>query len=183
MHHVIRLIVYAPTKEEALEKAKQVFEERLCPTPFDYGTFFDEEDNTVSGKARWGNLPPVESINSKAGKHLIDDGFKAIKQDFDENIKTLRSMISKFNDEELFEGKIIDENKEILKELEEKKDMDLDQPYWFSHVCWRISRGDWLFDNDGEAIKDSKDLKRVLSMEYNDNKKNKAWVIPVDVHT
>ena len=65
----------------------------------------------------------------------------------------------------------------------ETKEKALDQPYWFSHTCWQISKGDWLFDNDGEAIENSDGLKRVLTMEYHKDKKDKIWVIPVDVHT
>lgn len=181
MHHIIRMIVYEKTKEKALERAKQVFNERLVGEnggKFDYGTFFDDDD----GSARWGNLPPVERVDSKAGKKLVDDGFKIIKKEFEENVSIMRNLMKMFSNEELFEGKIIDKNKEILEELEEKNELK-DNPYWFKHQCWKISRGDWLFDNNGEPIENTEDLDRVLRMEYCEDKEAKAWVIPVDVHT
>ena len=182
MHHVVRMIVYAKTKEKALERAKEIFNERLTPTPFDYGAFFDDDGDLMSGSGRWGKMPPVELATSKEGKKLIDEGFKMVKKEHEENINNLRKLLKDFNNEELFEGKILDKNKEILKELEEEKDIWVN-PYWFDHTCWKISKGDWLYDDDGEAIKNSEDLKRVLKKKYCEDKDAKVWVLPVDVHT
>ena len=189
MHHVIRMIVYAKTKKEARSRAEKTFNERLVPR-FDYGTFFDDE-SPMNGKSRWGTLPPIELVNSKEGKKLINEGFKVVVKEFMDNLKQMRKMLEKYNDFELFEGEILDKNKQILEELEDEKDKGLaglTNPYWFSYNCLKISRGDWLYDDDGEAIQTSKNLKRVLTKEYCEDKDKKdkdlkVWVLPVDVHT
>jgi len=183
MHHVIEMIVYAKTKKEARSRAEETFNEKLIPR-FDYGTFFDEEDTTISGKARWGNMPPVELANSKDGKALIDDGFDMIKKDFKENLENLKKILNNYDTDEIFEGEILDKNKQILKELEEEDEtLGFHNPYWFNYLCRKISEGDWLYDNDGNPIKNSRDLKETLNKKYCEDKDMKVWVLPVDVHT
>ena len=51
MHQIIKAILYANSEEEALDKAKSIFE-NLCGDgqAFDYYTLFNE-DIPVSGKA------------------------------------------------------------------------------------------------------------------------------------
>jgi len=167
MHHIISMIVYAKTKEEARSKAEEIFNENLTPSPFDYGTFFDGE---------------ILLATSKEGKKLINDDMKIIKREFMENLKLVKKMIKNYSDEELFEEKILDKNVEILNELEEKRVTGLDTPYWFKHQCWRIGKGDWLY-LESEPITSSDDLKRALSKKYCNDKEAKVWVLPIDVHT
>lgn len=176
MHMVIRTIVYASTKKEALSKAKEVFN-GLCENqnPFDYFTTFDEENTKVSGKARWGNLPVVAKVSSKGGQKLVEEGMKYTYEGFCESLNSIRRNIVKFTNTQLFEGT-------------EKDDM-------FRHRCHCIGKyrgGDiFLYDNDGEGIRSKRHLKDVLNKwnclyekqnKPNPYKNDDVWVIPADVH-
>jgi len=62
MHMVIYSLVEASTEDEALSTGKTVFDRLVGADPhagavFDYHVTFDEEDTSVAGKARWGELP------------------------------------------------------------------------------------------------------------------------------
>lgn len=67
--HLIYALVEASTGDEALATRTTVFERLVGTQPqsravFDYFVTFDEDDTTVAGKTRWGDLPvavPVES--------------------------------------------------------------------------------------------------------------------------
>jgi len=168
MHQVITVIVYAENKNEALDKAKTIFE-RLCENqyPFDYFTTFDEDGIGTSGKDRWGNLPAVTLAISKKGKELIEQGIKFTKDEFMENLKIIRKLLKKKTDKELFE-----------------KDGGVEM---FRFSCYQIGRhrgsSVWLYDNDGEGITDPEHLKNVLK-KWNDKSYRglKIYVVPADVH-
>lgn len=191
MHKVIRIIVYGDDEKEARDKAEKILNENLVPSPFDYGTFFDEDGSSVSGKARWGNIPAVCLADSKEGKKLIKEGMKFTKDDFLEKVKQIRKMVTDFSDEELFAKEILDDRKKMLNELDER-DTSMETPYWFSYYCYDLSGSNkWLYDGDGETIENEECLKDVLSKweesyekqgKQNPNKNKKVFVIPVDVH-
>ena len=158
--------------------------------PFDYGSFFDEENAT----SRWGKLPVVCLADSKEGKKLIKDGMDVTKKSFKEDIKKVRELINFYSDEELFEGKTIDLKKQILENLENKpitKHISM-----FKYYCHSLGEYQgssiWLYDNDGSGIRDSKNLKNILNKwEYiykdkkegkNPYKNLKVFIIPCDVH-
>lgn len=195
MHQIIRAIVYAQDKEEALSKAKNIFD-GMCGEenyPFDYSTTFDEEGSTVSGKGRWGNITPVTLATSKEGKKLIDDGMKFTKDGFMENIKNIRKLINKYSDDELFYEEVIDTKKKVVNKLEGNEGNDgLDM---FKYDCYGIGQykgsNIYLYDQDGEGIRDNKHLKDVLSKweclyekagKTNPNRYENIYVVPADVH-
>jgi len=80
MHMVIYALIEASTEDEALSTGKAVFERLVGADPhagavFDYFVTFDDEDTTVAGKARWGNLPIAAAVDSENGKNCsIVDG-------------------------------------------------------------------------------------------------------------
>lgn len=180
MHQIIRTIVYAKTKENALEEAERVFG-GLCGEDkvFDYYTLFNDNTSKVSGKARWGELPPVVLAKGKEGKKLINEGFETTKKSFMDNIKSIKKLINNFSDEELFEGK----SKEKTKE-----EINLYMFKFYCH-CAGMYKGIeiFLYDSDGEGIRDSRHLKNALnkwvSVVGNKYKDLKIWVIPADVHS
>ncbi len=191
MHQIIRIICYAISPEEAREKAETILNENLVGEdgqPFDYGTFFDEE-SSVSGKSRWGNLPAVVLANSKEGKKLIDEGMKATKDSFMESIKQVREMISFYSDEELFEGEVKDTKKKIIISLEDNKSSKAEQYLsLFKHFCYCLGQYEgtniFLYDNYGSGIRDTKHLKNVLNKWNNtDYQKLGVFIIPIDVHS
>ncbi len=195
MHQIIRAIVYAKNKEEALEKAKEIFE-NLCGEngqPFDYFTTFDEEGSSVSGRGRWGTITPVTLATSKQGKKLIDDGMKYTKNKFMESIEKVRDTIKEFTNQELFEEEIQDTKTKVVQRLSgDKGGYGLSM---FRYFCGCVGeyRGSniYLYDNDGEGIRKENHLKDVLSKwrgiyedagKKNPNKDLKIFLIPADVH-
>src|SRR6056297_2206114 len=82
MHMVIYALVEASTHDDALATGKTVFDRLVGADPhagavFDYYVTFDEEDTTVAGKARWGELPVAAPVDSERGQDLLDSGWEA----------------------------------------------------------------------------------------------------------
>ena len=180
---IIRAIVYSDDKDEALQKGKEIIE-GMCgeDRTFDYATFFDEEENGISGKSRWGDLPPVTEVTTKEGKKLIDDGLNYTKQKFFENMQHIRKGLEKYRDIDIFEEKIVDDTKAVVDRLQNNhnKDYELHMFKYFCHCVGQYRGSDiFLYNDDGEGIRNSDMLKKVLT-EW--NKGQKVWVIPADVH-
>jgi hypothetical protein len=144
MHQVIRAIVYAEDEEEAMDQAKGIFDSMVERGIFDYYVTFDEEGNGISGKDRWGKLPVCATANSEEGKKLIDEGIKYTKDDFMENIKKIHDCMSKYSDEELFNGG-----------AEGSRDIMLFR-YYCNHVGQYEGTSVWLYDNDSDGIRTKK---------------------------
>ena len=186
MHQVIRAIVYAKDKEGAMDQAKEIFDGLVERSIFDYYVTFDEEGHGVSGKDRWGELPVCAKANSEEGKKLIEDGMKYTKDDFMENIKKIHACMSKYSDEELFEG-----GKELFAGGEGRRGDIMLFRYYCNHVGQYEGTSIWLYNNDSEGIQTEKELNDTLGKYasiYDDNgKKNPyaddtVWVVPADVH-
>jgi len=180
-HQIIYFIVYADDKKEARDKAGELLRHIVGEgTGFDYGTFFDE-DSSVSGKSRWGNISAVVSVDSKEGKQMIKGGMKATKEGFIEKIKKVKEMINFYSDEELFEGEVIDIRNKILENLKENKKLYIRSfRYYCDCLGQYIGTEIWIYDNDGEGIRNNQDLKDVLN-KWNMGKK--VWIVPCDVHS
>ncbi len=188
-HQVIRIICYAISPEEARAKAEEILNNNLVgeDKPFDYGTFFDEE-RSVSGKSRWGNITPVCLADSKEGKKLIDDGMKSTKNCFMDTIRSVRKMIDFYSDEELFEEEVKDTKKKIILSLNDKENDGLRFISLFRYYCYCVGQyvgtEIFLYDQDGEGIRDTKHLKNALDKWGAEKYKGlKIWVIPIDVYS
>lgn len=104
MHMVIRALVFAKEKDEALEKAKKIFSS-LCGEdgqPFDYYSTFD--DSYAVG--RWGKLPICVKATSKTGKKFIKEGIQSTIKEFNRNFQILKQAIEKYSQEELFKDEL-----------------------------------------------------------------------------
>lgn len=79
MHRLIYAIVEADTRERAISKGKNVFEELIESDEnlFDYYVTFDRENTKSAGKGRWGDLPTAATVDSQEGKRLIERGWSA----------------------------------------------------------------------------------------------------------
>ena len=176
MHMIIRALVYAKNRKEALEAGRAIFE-RLTQVGgvFDYFVTFDEEGSVVSGKGRWGNLPAASLVTSKMGQKLIGDGMKWTKGGFVRSLQTLRKVLGEKTDEEIFE----DERDDSL----------------FRYHCHcagqYLGSEIYLYDNDGSGIRKPKHLEDVLNKweclhgkegEKNPYKDLGIYVVPADVH-
>ncbi len=184
-HQIIQIICYADNKKEARERAEIILNDNIVGDrqPFDYGTFFDEESD-ISGKSRWGKKNPVMLADSKEGKKLIDMGMRDTKDEFKENLKNIRDIIDSYTDEELFEEEVLTEKSKIIENLEEKKEnMGI---RYFKYYCNNLGQYTgtdiWLYDNNGEGIRNSKALKNVLN-KWGEKNKQKVYLVPIDVHS
>ena len=107
MHQIIHAIVDAQTKEDALGVARgSVFDRLVGATrnsrrEFDYYVTFDEEDTTVAGKARWGDLPIAARLNSEEGWELLARGWNATKAEFERNLQQVRDGLADLSDEQI----------------------------------------------------------------------------------
>lgn len=178
MHMVIRVLSYGENKKDALSKAKNILD-GLCGEdgqPFDYYTTFDDNTSQVSGKARWGEIPCICEADSKEGKKLIDDGMQYTKEAFLENIKIARKVLKEKTDKQIFENS--DWDKDMIK---------------YRFHCLGAYRGAniFLYDQDGEGIRDPKHLENILKKwsciyekegKQNPYQDKKLYVIPADVH-
>jgi len=103
MHMVIRVIVYASSKEEALEKGKRVLNQLCEDGKFDYYATFDQEGLVVAGKDRWGNLLVAAKLSSEEGKKLISEGFCAMRRNFYHYLNKIREYLKENSDKQIFE--------------------------------------------------------------------------------
>ncbi|MFC6799562.1 hypothetical protein [Haladaptatus sp. DYSN1] len=106
MHMVIYTLVEASTHNDALATGKTVFDRLVGADPhssavFDYYVTFDEEDTTVAGKARWGDLPAAAPVGSDDGQDLLDQGWEATKEEFERNLERVKEAIDELSDEEI----------------------------------------------------------------------------------
>ena len=126
--------------------------------------------------------------NSKEGKRLIDEGFKITRDNFFKHIDKVRNIIQEYSNEELFETEVLEIKKKIIEKLENQKSRgELRAFKYYCHCVGEYEGSDiWLYDNDGEGIRDSEHLKNVLTKwgEQTEVYKDlKIYVIPVDVHS
>jgi len=106
MHMVIYALVEASTQNDALATGKTVFDRLVGADPhssavFDYYVSFDEENTTVAGKARWGDLPAASPVDSDDGQDLLDQGWEATKEEFERNLERVKEAIDELSDEEI----------------------------------------------------------------------------------
>lgn len=158
MHMIIRAIVYAKDIAQAKSKAESIFRRMSGEgQEFDYYNLF----SNPYAEQRWGKKDTVYLADSKEGKELIEEGMKATEADFKIHISKVRAILRR--------------NK-VPSKLMKKSD--------FRYHCHCIGeyRGSdvWLYDDDGEGIRDREHLRLVLTS-WNENREN-IYVVPADVH-
>ncbi len=172
MHTLSYCLVYARDEEEALDRARAIWDDlehrgMLC-------AFFDED----YARDRWGNIPIVMPAESKEAKKRISEAMEATKAEFVESLGKIRKMLSKWI---LLKGW-------ALEEIFEKGDVDRLKMECRSIGSHEIVR--YLYDNDGSWIENPKQLESVMSKYkclYEDKGKenpyvdDKIWLVPVDV--
>ena len=162
MHMVIYALVEASTKDEALATGKTVFDRLVgadahsCAV-FDYYVTFEEEDTSVAGKARWGDLPTAVPVDSDDGEELLDRGWEATKEEFERNLERVREALDEFSDEEIM------------------RDEDLAR-----HAFHQVGAYDgptvFLYTEHSSGIRHREQLDRILEESEN------PWIVPADVH-
>jgi len=162
MHMVIYTLVEASTRDEALATGKTVFDRLVGAVPhagavFDYYVTFDEDETTVAGTARWGDLPVAAAVESDEGEELLEHGWEATKEEFQRNLDRVKEALDEFSDEEIM------------------RDEDLAR-----HAFHQIGAYDgpsvFLYDEHGSGIRHRGPLNRIL------DERDGPWVVPADVH-
>ena len=163
MHQVIHALVDAQTRGDALGVARgSVFDRLVGATresrrEFDYYVTFDEEDTTVAGKARWGDLPVAARLNSEEGRGLLARGWNATKAEFERNLQHVRDGLATHSDEQIM------------------ADTDL-----VRHHCANLGAYAGplihLYDEFGNGIRTPEDF--VFACRDFE----KPWIVPADVH-
>ncbi|GAB7010953.1 hypothetical protein JCM31271_28960 [Halorubrum trueperi] len=162
MHMVIYTLVEASTHDDALATGKSVFARLVGADPdagavFDYYVTFDEEDTSVAGKARWGELPTAAPVDSDDGRDLLDRGWEATKEEFERNLERVKEAIDELSDEEIM------------------RDEDLAR-----HAFHQVGAYDgptiFLYTEHGTGIRHRGQLDRLLE------ESEELWIVPADVH-
>ncbi|WP_396614053.1 hypothetical protein ACH9L7_19890 (plasmid) [Haloferax sp. S1W] len=162
MHMVIYTLVEASTQNDALATGKAVFDRLVGADPhssavFDYYVCFDEENTTVAGKARWGDLPAAAPVDSDDGQDLLDQGWEATKEEFERNLERVKEAIDELSDEEIM------------------RDEDLAR-HAFHQVGAYDGPSVFLYDQHATGIRHREQLDRILE------ESEDLWIVPADVH-
>jgi hypothetical protein len=162
MHMVIYTLVEASAHDDALATGKTVFDRLVGADPhagavFDYFVAFDEEDTTVAGKARWGDLPAAAPVDSDDGQDLLDQGWEATKEEFERNLERVKEAIDELSDEEIM------------------RDEDLAR-HAFHQVGAYDGPSVFLYDQHATGIRHRGQLDRLLE------ESEDLWIVPADVH-
>ncbi|WP_248898051.1 hypothetical protein [Haloplanus halobius] len=162
MHMVIYAIVEASTQDKALATGKTVFDRLVGADPhscavFDYFVTFEQEDTTVAGKARWGELPTAAPVDSDDGQALLERGWEATKEEFERNLDRVKEAIDELSDEEIM------------------RDEDLAR-----HAFHQVGAYDgptvFLYTEHATGIRHRGQLDRLLE------ESEELWIVPADVH-
>lgn len=183
MHMLIAAIVRADNKTDALNLAKHVFDDLVDARVFDYYNTFDDK----YARARWGEQPLAAKLESEDGRQLLHELMDATKDDLLENLCTIRELLQEQTDEDIWNGDDFDclpADKKVFRVLKNgDKRVDFEKSVrYFRHCCLGVGRYSgpsiYLYDENGEGIRDLTDLKHLLEQEN----KDKLWIVPADVH-
>ncbi|GAA0294393.1 hypothetical protein GCM10009066_06090 [Halarchaeum salinum] len=162
MHMLIYALVEASTYDEALAAGTSAFDRLVGVTPdvdavFDYYVTFNETDITGAGQARWGERPAAAPVELNAGEDLLEAGWKATIEAFEQNLAAVREGLDELDDEAIMH------------------DEDL-----VRHACHNLGayRGPSvvLYDEHGQGIRDRDRLDQIL------DGVESCWIVPADVH-
>ena len=166
MPTLILAIVYGRDKHEALTRADYVFE-RL------------KQEHVITEYSllgrRWAKLPIVAKVPSSEAKQFIAERWQATKKGFATAIAKVREGINRYSDDELFSNLVAVGGQQRMFR------------YWCSVVGGIGGTSIFIYDNDGEGIREEDHLANALSKwrffyeeegKVNPYHDKKVWVVP-----
>jgi hypothetical protein len=162
MHMVIYTLVEASTEDDALSTGKTVFDRLVGAVPhagaeYDYYICYDNDETSVAGTARWGDLPVAAPVNSDEGEELLERGWEATEEEFQRNLDRVKEALNELSDEEIM------------------RDEDLAR-HAFHQVGAYDGPSVFLYDEHGSGIRHRGQLDRIL------DESDDLWIVPADVH-
>lgn len=162
MHIVIYSLVEASTEDDALATGKTVFDRLVGAVPhagtvFDYYVTFDDDETTVAGSARWGDLAVAAPVDSDEGEKLLERGWEATEEEFQRNLDRVKNALDEFSDEAIM------------------RDEDLAR-----HAFHQVGAYDgptiFLYNEHASGIRHREQLDRLLE------ESEELWIVLADVH-
>ncbi|GGN25472.1 hypothetical protein GCM10009021_29370 [Halarchaeum nitratireducens] len=162
MHMLIYALVEASIRDEAPAAGSSAFDRLVGVAPdadsvFDSYVTFDETDVTGVGEGWWGERPAAAPVESGAGEDLLEAGWEATIEAFEQNLVAVREGLDELDDEAIM------------------RDEDL-----VRHACHNFGayRGPSivLYDEYGRGIRNRERLDRIL------DGVESCWIVPADVH-
>jgi len=184
---VIRALVYAHDEDEALDKAKAIFDDLYADGHlFDYYRTFDMDGRGIAGRDRWGELPVVVRADSPEGQRLIQEGMEFTRRELFENLDRVRRGLAVLTNDDIWND--VDKREEDRADFELCADM---LRHFMYEVGQYVGYTIWLYDNDGTGIRTPGQLQDVLTKYrclYEDVGRPNPYadmdifIVPADVH-
>jgi len=162
---LIYALVEASTADEALSTGKTVFARLVGTEPdscavFDYYVTFDEEETTVAGKARWGDLPAAAPVTSDEGEELLERAWETTTETFQRNLNRVKQALEEHSDDEIM------------------RDEGLAR-HAFQQVGASRGPSICLYDQHATGIRHRRHLDRLLE---DTDESETCWIVPADIH-
>ena len=150
MHQTILILVDTPDRDDAASTAMLVLEDLVFKGIFDYGN------------------PIEQPVTDDEARKLIDEAYKAQRGRFEHNMNALRNILSRFDNDELY-------NDVIERDTAEG---DTARHMFRPYTRW-VSESEGadilLYDENGCGIWNQAEFDTILAAEY-------LWAVPMDVH-
>lgn len=159
MHYLVRLIVKADSATDALENADSYAQELVERGDFDW----------YDMNGRWGKSKAVR-LSTETGTKMLIDAMQTIRNEFSDNINTVRYMLNTFTNEQIFNNDYSSD--------EGKRPENVGFISRYSMGKAGNGQGYIYSESYGGSIDSQKDLDFALKGE---NLKS-LWVISVDFH-
>lgn len=186
MHKVIYLVVKGKDEKKAWANA-DILRDKLTDGNstfhYDYGTFFNDVNATMSGQARWGKIIPISKLDNSIGQQLLKDAFTKVENQFNRSIEQIKMFVNDYTTQELYTGKITDTKSKIIEGLKDKSINLANSVYMFRYYLKECSDNKsygWIYylDNDYVGGFDNLDEFNLMLQESY----NQLWILPMDVH-
>lgn len=165
MHMLIRGLVYADDRDEALARAKSgVFDRLVADDVFDYYVTADMDGRGVSGTDRWGDYPAAVRADSDEGQKLVENGWAYTVDEYDRALDQVEEFLEEYDRSALWE--------------DEATHMQYSYP--FHKIGQFHGSATFLYDQHGQGIRSRGHLDRVLANEH--DYEGDLYVAPADVH-